>query len=32
LNGLVKSVLADKSAKAKAGVSLIVDVDPYFLM
>jgi primosomal protein N' (replication factor Y) (superfamily II helicase) len=32
LNGLVKSVLADKNAKAKSGLSLIVDVDPYSLM
>ena len=32
LNRLVKSVLADKIAKAQSGVSLIVDVDPYFLM
>ena len=32
LNGLVKSLLADKSAKAKPDLRLVVDVDPYFLM
>jgi primosomal protein N' (replication factor Y) (superfamily II helicase) len=32
LNRLVQSLLADKNAKAKHDLSLVVDVDPYFLM